>query len=706
MKTHDSKLSRNSDDDDSQSTGHPSREEEPCVVQPFECYNLSSSSTPLLKPWGALYLDCHGDYRQETWLELHTAGQLYEHQNNLCELPIPSVDATLERFLPTALPLVHDESELDCLQKDVEKFRDQAAELQTRLLARSKDYSSSSSWLQHWWNTVTYLQVRDPVVVNSSYFFHFSDDTTIYTVSNSRADPQIRRAATLLFATAKIRRQIITGALPPEKIGRGDNTKPLCSTSYKYMFHACRIPGSPQDSYRIYDPALHHHAAVAVKGHVFEIPLVDPHTQESVSMETLEDSLQQCVDHAKDAHPATGVTWLTSQNRDEWAKAYQKLQATPTTREALKKIESAACLVCLDDEFAITLQDMAHVLLHGAPSAKGAPLNRWFDKSLQFIVTRNGKAGLLGEHSMMDGMPVARVAEMIASQSYKECFLISSTRSTDVRVAPSAISVFAPDCMPSCLEAGIEQARHDFIEMAANHEIQAKRFSGYGSDWIKECAMMSPDAYIQMVMQIATYRLWDGEQGGTYEATQTRPFLHGRTETTRTVSPESAALVKRFGLHPLWHEVQDKESRDEKLKLLQEATKAHVKYITSASQGYGIDRHFLGLMLSAECEKEIPDLYSNPVFQRAKTWRVSTSQLSFPHFDNWGFGEVTPSGVGLSYAINPKRLNFSITALRRHEWSDRLAHHLVEALLELQMLVEADERETLTTKEPLAVIRQ
>jgi len=209
-----------------------------------------------------------------------------------------------------------------------------------------------------------------------------------------------------------------------------------------------------------------------------------------------------------------------------------------------------------------------------------------------------------------------------------------------------------------------------------------------------------------MVMQIATYRLWDGQQGGTYEATQTRPFLHGRTETTRTVSPESAALVKRFGLHPLWHEVQDNKARNEKLRLLQEATKAHVKYITSASQGYGVDRHFLGLMLSAQGDKEIPNLYSNPVFQRAKTWRVSTSQLSFPHFDNWGFGEVTPDGVGLSYAINPKRLNFSITALRRHEWADRLAHHLVEALLEVQMLVEADEREALAVQVPLSVIRQ
>jgi carnitine O-acetyltransferase len=33
----------------------------------------------------------------------------------------------------------------------------------------------------------------------------------------------------------------------------------------------------------------------------------------------------------------------------------------------------------------------------------GSGYNRWFDKSIQLICTANGKAGLLGEHSMMDG---------------------------------------------------------------------------------------------------------------------------------------------------------------------------------------------------------------------------------------------------------------------------------------------------------------
>ena len=46
--------------------------------------------------------------------------------------------------------------------------------------------------------------------------------------------------------------------------------------------------------------------------------------------------------------------------------------------------------------------------------------NRWFDKSIQLICTNNGKAGLVGEHSMMDGMPMIRYADHITKRKYAE----------------------------------------------------------------------------------------------------------------------------------------------------------------------------------------------------------------------------------------------------------------------------------------------
>lgn len=212
-------------------------------------------------------------------------------------------------------------------------------------------------------------------------------------------------------------------------------------------------------------------------------------------------------------------------------------------------------------------------------------------------------------------------------------------------------------------------------------------FQGYGSTFMKK-AGFSPDAFVQLAMQIATYRLW-GEQGGTYEATQVRPFLHGRTETTRSVSSLSFAVCEAFGPTPAMDE-HDADARKLKIELLRAAAKAHGKYIGEAAQGGGVDRHFFGLSMLAEgCP--LPDLYSDPVFIRSKRWRVSTSHLTHPKFDGWGYGPVVSDGVGLAYSIHPRNCVFTITALKSHGWTGSLGALLEQALLELRTLLEIDQ---------------
>jgi len=94
--------------------------------------------------------------------------------------------------------------------------------------------------------------------------------------------------------------------------------------------------------------------------------------------------------------------------------------------------------------------------------------------------------------------------------------------------------------------------------------------------------------------------------------------------------------------------------------------------------------------MMVEDGEEAPALYAHPVFTRAKTWRVSTSHLTHKNFDNWGFGEVVPNGVGVGYAVKADCCVFNITARKEHQWTERLSHLLEEALLEMQTLVEMD----------------
>ena len=240
-------------------------------------------------------------------------------------------------------------------------------------------------------------------------------------------------------------------------------------------------------------------------------------------------------------------------------------------------------------------------------------------------------------------------------------------------------------------------AKQDFANLTTNNSLHVESFRGYGGFFIKESGY-SPDAFVQMAIQIATYRLW-GEQVGTYEATQVRPFLHGRTETTRAVSTESAALVRRMGLRPALDE-HDAAVRKEKLQLLKDAVEAHSKYTIQAGKAHGVDRHFFGLAMMVAEGETAPDLYGDAVFARSKRWRVSTSNLTHPKFDGWGYGQVVPDGVGLAYSIHSRHCVFNITALKETGWTDKLSELLEEAMLELRTLIdmEALQKSTMQSK--------
>lgn len=50
---------------------------------------------------------------------------------------------------------------------------------------------------------------------------------------------------------------------------------PLCMASYKYLFNATRLPTSPIDTAKIYDPNQNNHVVVVRKNKFYEVPVVD-----------------------------------------------------------------------------------------------------------------------------------------------------------------------------------------------------------------------------------------------------------------------------------------------------------------------------------------------------------------------------------------------------------------------------------------------
>ena len=131
-----------------------------------------------IKAWEKPVYECHGDYRNETFLEEYIGGKLYSKQKELPRLPIPSLDETIDRFLPTALPLAKTKQEAIDLIAACKLFPKQAKVLHDRLLERRDDEMKDSSWLQVWWNQVS----REPRVWMHSISFCRKQILTFFVV--------------------------------------------------------------------------------------------------------------------------------------------------------------------------------------------------------------------------------------------------------------------------------------------------------------------------------------------------------------------------------------------------------------------------------------------------------------------------------------------------------------------------------------------
>ncbi|KAJ2437950.1 Carnitine O-acetyltransferase mitochondrial, partial [Coemansia sp. RSA 2424] len=445
-------------------------------------------------------------------------GRLFEFQAQLPKLPVPALSETLPKYLRTIEPLLSKEAHAHST-RIVQEFAQsaQGQELQRRLEARAGE-PGRVNWLEEWWNDLSYMGYRDPVVPYVSYFYAYKDD-------RQRRKPT-QRAAALVRAAWEFRRLVATRELAPETTKAGA----LCSYSYNFMFNATRVPRRPIDVEATYDLAANEHIAVARNGQFFVLPLV--HGGQLLSAAEIEAQLDRIVAQA-DSGAAVPVGVLTSDNRDVWADNYGALRdAAPENAAALERLQSAAFLVCLDAARPVTREECHRVFWHGDGR------NRWFDKSLQFIVCDNGKAGFLGEHSSMDGTPTCRLNDYVLDQTLNAKADLGPAAARADLPPPEALRFVTP---PPLVRA-VEQAGRRFDEVVAQHQLRVLHCEGIGKDEIKRLGF-SPDGFVQMAIQLGYYKLY-GRSRATYEAATTRAFAHGRTETCRSVSSESVAFCE------------------------------------------------------------------------------------------------------------------------------------------------------------------
>ena len=606
--------------------------------------------------------------------------QLYSYQSSLPRLPLPALSDTIERYLRSIRPLCDSEQHYKDIEKKAHEFRNGVGKkLQWYLHLKSW---MSTNYVSDWWEEYVYLRARSPLMVNSNYY-------GIDALLVCPTDKQTSRAANLIYSSIIFRRQIDRQELKPLMI---QDLVPLCSWQYERIFNTCRIPGKETDKIMHLNDSSH--VAVFHRGRFFRLTF--HHRGRLLQPKQIEFLLDKIVaDKEKPTEGEEYISSLTALDRATWAKIREeKLMASPINRKSLKTIENAAFVVILeDDDFEFDPQDPSKLDTYGQLLLHGKGNDRWYDKSLNLIVSKNGRCGFNVEHSFADAPVLAHYWECTLGYDY--CHLGYDdygrcTKGPDDCSSAGSVQRLRWSINDD-LHADLLDAQKNAVKILSDVDLRLLMHDSYGKGFIKRLKV-SPDAYIQMALQLAYYR--DVKKLSlTYEASMTRLYREGRTETVRPVTIESAEWVYSMG--------DDNKSVTERLALLRKACDRHTLGIQDAMCGKGVDRHLFCLYIISRYLETDNDFLREVL---SEPWKLSTSQTPhnqanildpkrFPkHIScGGGFGPVADDGYGVSYMIaGEDLLFFHVSSKKSSKETDsaRFANTINDALRDMRVMFE------------------
>ncbi|CAG5088418.1 Oidioi.mRNA.OKI2018_I69.PAR.g11835.t1.cds [Oikopleura dioica] len=591
---------------------------------------------------------------------------LYSYQGSLPKLPVPAIKDTLNRYLRSVRPLLTDE-EYEDMALLAEEFQMESPTVFSDTLSPSPGGPRIMSLI-------------DAIMVNSNFY---AMDLALCRPT----DRQTARAATLIQACFRWRSQLDKERVKPLMAG---NMVPLCSYQYERTFNTTRIPGIDKD--KIVKLEDSRHVAVYHKGRWFKVYCY--YAGRLLTTSEIEHQLDLIL--KDDTPPARGeedLACLTAGKRVPWAQARQTHFSYGVNAKSLKAIESSAFCVCLDEGTPkIDLQDKAALSSYAKDLLHGKTNDRWFDKTFTLVVFKNGIYGANVEHSWADAPIFGHLCEEMfyhefARRRYKE----DGTCDADRAHLPFKPEKLTWEIDEDCYEI-IQKQKIQAQGIADDVDMHIHPFGKYhgapgtfGKRLIKSCGV-SPDAFVQLALQLANYRD-QGKFSLTYEASMTRLYREGRTETVRSCTNETSAFVKAM------EEGADKETLR---GLARAAAKYHVSLYQAAMTGKGVDRHLFTLYVVSRYLGLESKFLDTALTQK---WRLSTSQT--PHSQanlidfkkhpdmlstGGGFGPVSDDGYGVSYIICDEDLiMFHISSKHScaHTNSARFGANIEKAMLDV-----------------------
>lgn len=602
--------------------------------------------------------------------------KLYSCQASLPNLPLPPIEKTCERWLESVRPLLKDEEYDECVHL-AREFRDGLGPKCQRYLLFKKFVSTN--WVTDWWEEFVYLTSRAPIMINSNFY-------VIAETSNLPSNNQCARAGNLCHSLFLWRQMLEREELHPQTAA---SVRPICMSQFERLFNTTRLPGESRDYIKHYEKSSH--IVILHKNKYFKLQCFAAGGRRLLSPAELEDKFSLILQDKTDHQPGEEtIAALTAGSRDKWYNARTKHFQDTVNATTLGEIESAAFVLCLDtDQYKSDITDpscsedmdkLAKSLFHGNCA------NRWFDKSFCLIVYADGLFGINGEHAWADAPVIGMTLEYML---WKDRMLgydaAGRARGERTHVSESIKPVRLRFQLTQSCVTDIKESLVEARALADNLDLHLMNFTDFGKKRITKTYKCSPDAFVQLALQLAHF-MDMGKQVLTYESAMTRLWRDGRTETVRSATSDAILFVKMM--------LDDTKTNEERLAQLRLASKKHVDMNLKAMVGQGVDRHLFGLYVVCSYMKQ-QSSFLKKVF--SMTWGLSTSQtpigqlvsLTGPQCENLcpggGFGPVDPNGYGVSYLINSHSsdlINFHVSSQRSSAETDskRFAGNIKKAL--------------------------
>ncbi|XP_070610706.1 carnitine O-palmitoyltransferase 1, muscle isoform isoform X2 [Erythrolamprus reginae] len=437
------------------------------------------------------------------------------------------------------------------------------------------------------------------------------------------------------------------------------------------------------------------HLAVFHRGRFFKVWLY--HGGKHLPPRDLEMQFQRILDDPSPPQPGElRLAALTAGSRVPWAEARALFFSRGRNRASLECIDRAAFFLALDEEpegfnpeREESLDSYAKSLLHGRC------YDRWFDKSFTLVVYPNGKLGGNAEHSWADAPVMGHLWEfMLATDQLQLGYCngghCQGVPNTDL-LPPQRLVWDLPEECIQAIDASYAEAR----ALADEVDFCCFCFSAFGKGLIKRCRT-SPDSFVQIALQLAHFRD-KGHFCLTYEASMTRLFREGRTETVRSCTREATAFVRSMN--------DPNCSAPDRLQLFRVAAEKHQQMYRLAMTGAGIDRHLFCLYVMSRY-LGVKSPFLDKVL--SEPWRLSTSQTpqqqikmfsleAFPDHvsSGGGFGPVADDGYGVSYIIAGETLiTFHVSSKFSSPETDskRFGRNIRQAMVDIAALMDMQPR--------------